>query len=430
VQPQVTVSKLRGTALGTISWHDRFTPGSSETHLIKLLLAAPLCRFILLYSVLYLSFGAASPFLPSFLESRGISPEELGIVFAAGTATRLMAAPIAARVADRYNALGLVLAACAAAAAVAALFYLPASSFQAALVVSLLQAAALAPTTNLADALALLASKDKSGGGFEYGWVRGAGSAAFIAGSMIAGLAISAYGLTMIVFLQSTLLMAVPLAVRWVPAPMVPAADRAKEPSTVGILVLARSPAFRRVVLVAALVLGSHAMHDTFAMIRWRAAGISPWQTSLLWSIAVAAEVVVFFFIGPSLLRYLTAPGSMALAAVCGAIRWFITAISADVVAVAVTQPLHGFTFALLHLACMQLLARIVPRELAATAQAVYGTLGIGVATASLMLLSGWLYARFGPSAFLSMSLLCLIALALLPALNRLASTEATVASA
>jgi PPP family 3-phenylpropionic acid transporter len=367
--------------------------------------------------------------LPSFFESRGISPEEIGIVFAAGTATRLLAAPSAARLADRHNALRLVLAACAAAAAVAALFYLIAGNFQAILLVSLLQAAALAPTTNLADALALLASKDKVSGGFEYGWVRGAGSAAFIAGSIIAGLAISSYGLIVIVCLQSALLMAVPLAVRWVPATTAPKADAAEDPSTAGILALARSPAFRRVVLIAALVLGSHAMHDTFAMIRWRAAGISPWQTSLLWSVAVAAEVVVFFFIGPTLLRYLTAPGCMALAAVCGAIRWCVTAISADVIAVALTQPLHGFTFALLHLACMQLIAGIVPRELAATAQAVYGTLGIGLATASLMLLSGWLYAHLGPLAFLCMSVLCLAALTLLPALNRAVRTEAVAAA-
>jgi len=32
-------------------------------------------------------------------------------------------------------------------------------------------------------------------------------------------------------------------------------------------------------------------MHDGFAMIRWRAAGIAPGTAGLLWSEAVAAEV-------------------------------------------------------------------------------------------------------------------------------------------
>ena len=53
--------------------------------------------------------------------------------------------------------------------------------------------------------------------------------------------------------------------------------------------------------LVAALILGSHAMHDAFAVIRWRAAGVSPALASVLWSESVAAEVLVFFLIGPAL---------------------------------------------------------------------------------------------------------------------------------
>jgi len=382
-------------------------------------LDTPLIRFVCLYCVLYLAFGTSSPFLPSLFESRGIKPEQLGVIFATATATRLLAAPIAARLADRFGALRFVLAACAIAAAAATLGYLPASQFQIVLIVGVLQAAALAPTTNLADALALAASKAKTHSGFEYGWVRGAGSAAFIVGSIVAGAAISGYGLATIVWLQAALLVAVPWAVGRVPAAAASPKAANSQPR-VGVLALARSPVFRRVVLFAALVLGSHAMHDTFAMIRWRAAGIPPWETSLLWSLAVAAEVVVFFLIGPRLLDVLTAPGCLVLAALCGAVRWGVTALSANVLAVALTQPLHGITFALLHLAAMQLIARVVPQQLAATAQAVYGTVGIGLATASLMLLSGWLYARLGPTAFLAMSLLCLGALPLTLGLNRL----------
>ena len=51
--------------------------------------------------------------------------------------------------------------------------------------------------------------------------------------------------------------------------------------------------------LAAALVLGSHAMHDAFAIIRWSDAGISPAVSSVLWSESVAAEVVVFVLLGP-----------------------------------------------------------------------------------------------------------------------------------
>src|SRR5204863_2027054 len=110
---------------------------------------------------------------------------------------------------------------------------------------------------------------------------------------------------------------------------------------------LLRLPVFRRVVLVAALILGSHALHDTFSVIRWRAAGISPQTISVLWSLSVAAEVVVFFFVGPWLLHRLTPARAIALAAIAGATRWLVAAFATDVAALALIQPLHGITFAL-----------------------------------------------------------------------------------
>jgi MFS transporter, PPP family, 3-phenylpropionic acid transporter len=375
----------------------------------RLCFSAPLGGFIVLYALLYSAFGVTSPFLPTFIEARGIPPVEIGMLFAAGTAIRLISAPLAGRVADRTQALRLTLAVCAMATAAAAVGYLPAWGFWPLLIVSLSHAFALAPTTNLADALALVASR--AGQGFEYGWVRGAGSAAFILGSLIAGLAISVYGLPVIIGLQVALMLAVPLATRLVPAVVEPVDETAQAISRAGIVDLLRLRVFRRVVLIAALILGSHAMHDTFAMIRWTGAGITPYAASVLWSISVAAEVFVFFLAGPWLLRVLTPAGAIALAALAGAGRWLVAAFTADIAALSVTQPLHGITFALLHLACMRLLAVHVPAHLAATAQAVYGTVGVGAATALLTLLSGWLYARMGPSAFAVMSLLCLLAL-------------------
>jgi PPP family 3-phenylpropionic acid transporter len=75
-----------------------------------------------------------------------------------------------------------------------------------------------------------------------------------------------------------------------------------------------------------------------------------------------------------------------------------------------ILQPLHGLTFALLHLACMRMMTTLVPVRLAGTAQALYA-FGSGLVTAALTLLSGLLYARFGGAAFFPMALLCGVAL-------------------
>ena len=108
-----------------------------------------------------------------------------------------------------------------------------------------------------------------------------------------------------------------------------------------------------------------------------------PQAAGMLWSLAVAGEVVMFFLLGPWLLARLQPAHAMAIAALAGAVRWLISAVTVDLSALVLIQPLHGVTFALLHLACMRILATSVPPELAATAQAIYGTVGIGAATAT-----------------------------------------------
>jgi PPP family 3-phenylpropionic acid transporter len=360
-------------------------------------------KFVGLYAAMYAAYGVASPFLPAFVSERGLSPEELGFALAAGTGVRLVSAPFAGRIADLLQALRVVLVVSIAAAALVTLGYLSARGFWMVLAVMLLHAWALAPMTVLADALALGARS------FEYGRVRGTGSAAFILGTLVSGQAIAAFGLEIIIPLQALLLGGAALA-----ATRVPELPHARTVHAhPGARVLLRLPAFRNLVLVAALVLGSHAMHDAFAVIRWSAAGISPEISSLLWSEAVAAEVVVFWLVGPALVRRLTPPGAMALAAAAGVLRWAVMAQTTDLLALALVQPLHGLTFALLHLACMRLLLRTVPAGLEGTAQALYATVGVGAASALLSLASGALYGRLGADAFWFMGALCAASLPL-----------------
>jgi PPP family 3-phenylpropionic acid transporter len=367
-------------------------------------------RFIILYAAMYAAYGVASPFLPAYVGERGLPPEELGMVLAAGTAVRLVSAPLAGRIGDLLQALRIVLVVCTALAAAVTLGYLPARGFWVFLALTLLHAAALAPMTVLADALALgSASRER----FEYGWVRGTGSAAFIVGTLLSGQAVGAYGLEAIIWSQALLLAMAALAGFFVPELVHDRTAPVARAPAGGVIALLRIPAFRTLVFVAALILGSHAMHDAFAMIRWRAAGVSPATASLLWSESVAAEVLVFFAIGPALVARLTPAGAIALAALAGVLRWTVMAQTSDVIALALVQPLHGITFALLHLACMRLIARTVPDGLEGTAQALYATLGIGAATALITFLSGILYSGLGAQGFFVMAALCALALPL-----------------
>ncbi|WP_157731070.1 MFS transporter [Variovorax sp. HW608] len=73
--------------------------------------------FVLLYVLMYAAFGVASPFWPRFFETRGMSPEQIGVLLGLSTIVRLVAGSVAASVADRWRRLRQVLAAAAALAA-------------------------------------------------------------------------------------------------------------------------------------------------------------------------------------------------------------------------------------------------------------------------------------------------------------------------
>ena len=110
---------------------------------------------------------------------------------------------------------------------------------------------------------------------------------------------------------------------------------------------------------------------------------MEPMTISLLWSEAVAAEVIVFLVIGPELIRRIGARGAATLAAGAGIIRWTVAGITTSVLPLSLVQPLHGVTFALLHLACMRMMGSFVPVSSCATAQSLYA-FGAGAATAAL----------------------------------------------
>ena len=371
--------------------------------------------FVLLQGSLYAAYGTESPFLPSFLGERGLSAGEIGGVLAAGTLMRLAAGPVAGHLADRYDATRAVLGIAALAAGLISFAYLLGYGFWPLLAISMAHATAIAALAPLADALALAGAERE--GSFSYGWVRGAGSAAFVLGTLASGLLVARAGLASIIVSSGLLFVAMGAAATRVPT--VPAREDRRSLGFDGIRELLALAMYRRMLIVAGLVIGSHALNDAFAVIRWRQAGIGPGTISLLWSAAVASEVLVFILIGPWLLSRLGTARAAMLAASIGVIRWSIMATTTAIPVLAVSQLTHGLTFALLHLTNMRLIMGIVPGRLAATAQTLYGTLGLGIASAVLTGTVGLLYGRFGAQAFWAMAALCALALPLAAGLRR-----------
>lgn len=362
--------------------------------------------FAALYFLLFAALGAEVPFIPQVLAGAGLRPHEVGIVLAAGTIAQVMAAPVFGHVADRLDArLVLFFAALASAASLLSLLVVSHDGLWLALPVYMLFAVATAPLNPLADAITVPAC-DRLG--VPYGRVRGVGSAGFFAGILVSSAIATRLGpqsivssAVLFVLLTTTL----PLFRSVVKPP-----PRDGSTTVAGLGTLLRIPVFRRVLLVAALVIGSHAMSDAFAVIHWQASGIASETIGVMLAIAVASEFFVFVFLGPNLLHRLGPSLCIVIGAAVGAARWAVLAESQSIWPVLVTQLLHGLTFSLVHLACMQILSAAVPRQLFATAQSLYSVCSNAIASAAITLAAGALFGALHAHAFWLASILCALA--------------------
>ncbi|TDH62808.1 MFS transporter [Dankookia rubra] len=370
-------------------------------------------RYLLLFVLLFLGWGVLSPFLPAVLALQGASASEVGLLLGMGTALRLFAMPVAGAVADRTGAPRQVLALALLGAAVSVLCYGMVGGGAMLLLVGVAHALATAPVGPLPDALAVRAAAGPRR--LDYGVVRGAGAAAFIAASTAAGLAVAAAGSPRIVlWLNAGLFVLAAGAALRLPRPAITPVPSPRTASGAGsVRALLRLAEFRRLVLVSGLIQGSHAFYAGFAVLGWQAAGIGPGSIGLLWSLSVAAEVLVFLLLGRRLLGRLGVGGTCALAAAAGLLRWSAMALDAPVALLVPMQLLHGLTFAAQHMAAMAVLARLAPDRLGGTAQALLASLGTGLFTAVLLLASGALYERIGLGGFWAMAALCALAVPL-----------------
>ncbi|NKE43474.1 MFS transporter [Roseomonas frigidaquae] len=375
----------------------------------------PASRFVLLYSAQFVVVGITLPFLPSILAARGLSPAEVGVLLAVASGVRLLAGPAGGRLADALGDARVLLVAGAALAALAACGFLLPAGFGLLLLVMALHSAAFAPVVPLTDALALAASR--APGGFDYARVRAAGSIAFMLAAIVVGQAVALAGIQAAAWLLVGGLAATSLAALALPR-LAPRAGRAPARGWAGFLAPLRIPAVRRLMLVSALIQGSHALYYGFGTLHWQAAGLGAGLIGGLWAVGVLAEVALFLW-GRGLVARLGPVGLSLAAAAAGVLRWGITALTVDPWLLVPAQMLHAATFGMQHLATMAVLARVVPPAEAGTAQTLHAALGVGLWMGLLALACGPLYAAAGGAGFWAMAGLCLLALPASLALGR-----------
>jgi MFS transporter, PPP family, 3-phenylpropionic acid transporter len=353
-------------------------------------------RLALFYAGLFVVVGVQLPFFPVWLKAKGLDAEAIGLVLAAPILVRVVAVPVAARLADRHGALRQVLVASSAGAAVGYAAVGWAEGFAAILMTVALAAALAAPAIPLADAYALkgLALRRRA-----YGPIRLWGSAAFIVANLAAGFAsgyIAPIGYIWLIVAACAAAAAASLGLR----PLRPGGEPERAAPRRRRRLLAM-PGVLPVAVGASLIQASHAVYYGFATLDWTGRGLSGVAIGALWALGVAAEIVLFA-LSPRL-PALTPRALLIVGAIGAVVRWSVMALDPPAALLVLTQCLHALSFGAAYLGAVQFISRLAPEGEAATAQGDFSTLQ-GIVTAAATGLSGVLYGSFGAFAYAPMA--------------------------
>ena len=363
-------------------------------------------RLAFFYSALCAALGFQMPFLPVWLAAKGLDAGAVGIALAIPLVIRVVAIPIATRIADRCDAARAVIIIGAAGSLLGYVAVALAWTPEAIMAAIALASAFYAPLMPLADAYALggLAARGRS-----YGPVRLWGSGAFIAGTLGGGLLLDLIAPLDLIWVVVTALL-VNAGAAGLLAPLgVNAPTGLANRASASVLLCDRR--FLVIAGAAALIQASHAVYYGFSTLQWRAAGLDGVTIGILWAVGVVAEIALFAISARLALK----PVALLLAGAAGGVlRWGMMAFDPPVLTLAVLQCLHAFSFGATHLGAVIFMARAAPPALAASAQ---GYLAVVLASvmAAAMGISGELYARWGSGAYWAMAVLAALgALALL----------------
>ncbi|MGA0599136.1 MFS transporter [Caulobacter sp. KR2-114] len=375
-------------------------------------------RLGLFYAFIFLGTGVSAPYIGLWFKAHGLSGAQIGLILAAPAIARMVTGPAIAVWADgfrlRRTPLGLL---GLGTTALYGLFFAT-HGFAAWWALWLVSQSLFANLSPLGDVIALRRARLH---GFNYGWPRGMGSAAYVVANVLMGVMLTGTSPDAILWwLVATAAAAAVGGFLILPDDPVHEAgeDVAGPDRWRGLGGLLRDPVFMLAVVSVGLIQSSHAFYYGFSTLAWRAQGLPSSATGVLWGVGVVAEIGFLWFMEP-LRRALGAERLVIAGAVGGLVRWTVLAYSPPLWVLVPIQCLHAATFTATFMGSLQLVERLSPPGSASAAQTVNSVLSGGLFMGLASMGSGALFDMIGARGYLAMSLLAGLGLAGAVALPR-----------
>jgi PPP family 3-phenylpropionic acid transporter len=361
-------------------------------------------RLGLFYGAIFIGTGVSSPYLPVWFAHHGMSGARIGLILSLPMLARAFTAPLLAVWADSFKLRRTALLILSVLVTVAfALMALP-GGFAWWAVVWFAASSAYATLPPLADVITLRRAKRD---GFNFGWPRGIGSAAFIVGNLGMGAILTRGSPELVLVWMTAAIALTAVAARFLlpPDPVHEEAGHAAGFSDrmSGLGGLLRDPVFMTAVVSAGLIQSAHAFYYGFSTLAWKHQGIGTGVTGLLWATGVTAEIVFLWFLEPW--RRRVGPRNLLIMGAAAAVlRWSVFAFSPPLWALFPLQALHALSYAATFIASLLLVEQLSTPRNASAAQALNSALSGGVLSGLATMASGPLFDRFGALGYLLMS--------------------------
>ncbi len=371
-------------------------------------------RISLIFGAVFVPLAVHLAYFPLWLEARGFSAEQIAVVLSAPMFMRVVTTPLITALADRARDRANVLVLLVGLTLLLSLGYFLPPTYLGVLAVSLALQIVWTPHSPIADSLALSGVRRFAS---SYPAMRIWGSTGFLCSNFVGGLVLAATSPNAVPWMIS-----VGLAFTLIASVFAPRMGRPRRASPtsaaamqeVGGTLLSRY--FLLVVAGVGMISASHGFLFGFVSIYWKSIGIGDAVIGSLWAFAVLSEAVTFL-VFTRVFGSISATTVLAISAGAAVFRWLafplIHPLGLGVPGFFFVQSLHSLSTALFLIGLQKLIAETVPEERTGAAQGI-AYFANGFAMATVTLLSGPLYQRYGVDGFYAMALVAGVALGLI----------------
>jgi MFS transporter, PPP family, 3-phenylpropionic acid transporter len=354
------------------------------------------------YAAYYATAGVLAPYFPLYLEQRGLTAAEIGVVMALAQGLRVVGPTVWGWLADHTSHRVAVLRFTALVACLSFVPMLHPGGFGFVFIVMLVFNLFLAGQVPVAEAIATLHLREDPDAAARYGRLRACGSIGFIGLVLLTGAWLDRAGVALTPYLLVGLLaliFASTCVVRDVHAPAEPG------PARNSVLERLRERRVRWFFASAFLMIFAHSALYTYLSIYLAQLGYTKFQIGVFWVLGVVIEIVLFYSQGRLFKRF-DLLRLIELSLLVAGVRFFLIAELAQIaVVLVVAQLLHAVTFAMHHSASVLTIQRWFGGRTAARGQALYTSIGYGAGGTLGSLVAALLWTQVSPSAaFLSSS--------------------------